>query len=57
MAAPIFGKTWYEKSKSHHAEATEQFKAAVSSARATGDDAVKQVILVIIHASKCVVEV
>ncbi len=43
MAAPLFGKQWYEKSKRRHAEATEQFKAAVAAARAGSDEAVRQV--------------
>ncbi len=43
MAAPIFGKKWYEKPKNQHAEATEQFKATVAAARAGSDEAVRQV--------------
>jgi hypothetical protein len=43
MAAPLFGKTWLERSKGHHAEVTDQFKAAVASARSGSDDAIKQV--------------
>jgi hypothetical protein len=44
MAAPLFGKHWYEKPKDKHGEAMEQFKAAVVSARGSSDDAIKQVI-------------
>ena len=43
MAAPIFGKKWYEKSKEEQAEANEQFRGAVASARAGSDEAVRQV--------------
>lgn len=43
MAAPVFGKTWYSKSKEEHAEAMEEFKAAVATARQGSDEAVKQV--------------
>ncbi len=43
MAAPLFGKKWYEKPKHQHVEATEQFKATVAAARAGTDEAVRQV--------------
>ncbi len=43
MAAPLFGDKWYEKSKEDHAEANEQFKAAVASARSATDEGVRQV--------------
>jgi len=34
---------WVKKSEVDHREATEQFKAAVASARSSGDEAIKQV--------------
>ncbi len=43
MAAPLFGKKWYEKPASVHKEASEQFRAAVQAARSNPDEGVKQV--------------
>jgi len=34
---------WVKRTEVDHREATEQFKAAVASARSTGDEAIKQV--------------
>jgi len=45
MAAPLFGKKWYEKSKDEQAEANEQFRGAVAAARASSDEAVRQVLI------------
>jgi hypothetical protein len=45
MAAPIFGKKWYEHSSEHQKEANRHFEAAVASARAGSNEAVRQVIL------------
>ncbi len=45
MAAPIFGKHWYEKSDLERGQAMEQFRAAVSTARNGSDEAIRQVCL------------
>ncbi len=43
MAAPIFGKKWYEKPEHHHKQATAQFEAMVAASRAGTDEGVRQV--------------
>jgi len=35
---------WIKRNETEHKEATDNFKAAVMSARSSGDDAVKQVV-------------
>ncbi len=44
MAAPIFGKKWYEKSPAQQKQAMDQFLAAVSTSRSGSDESIKQVM-------------
>ncbi len=46
MAAPIFSKHWYDKPEKDQKSAMNKFQAAVASARAGTDEAVKQVLSV-----------
>jgi hypothetical protein len=43
MAAPVYGKKWYEKSEAKRKLADKQMAGAVMTARAGSDDAIKQV--------------
>ena len=52
MAAPLFGKKWYEKPKAQHKEAMEQFRGAVASARTGSDEGVRQVKNVLFFRSR-----
>jgi len=43
MAAPLFGDDWLEKDAVDYAEAYSQFQGAVSTARTSTDEGIKQV--------------
>ncbi len=45
MAAPVFGKRWYEKMPAQRADAMDQFRAAVSTARNGSDESIRQVFM------------
>jgi len=44
MSAPLFDTDWIDKVEEQHEEAVAQFKAAVSTARSSSDEAIRQVI-------------
>jgi len=44
MSAPLFDTDWIDKMEEQHEEAVAQFKAAVSTARSSSDEAIRQVI-------------
>ena len=43
MASPLFGDDWLEKDEVEHADAYSQFQAAVSTARMSQDEGIRQV--------------
>jgi hypothetical protein len=43
LASPLFGANWIAKSSEEHTEAYSQFQAAVSTARMSTDEGIKQV--------------
>jgi hypothetical protein len=43
MSAPLFGPNWLEKTPKLHEEAYRSFLAAVSTARQSSDEGIKQV--------------
>jgi hypothetical protein len=43
MAAPLFGPNWMEKTQKQHDTAVANFLAAVSTARTSSDEGIKQV--------------
>ncbi len=47
MAAPLFGKKWYEKSPHHHDQAMAQFRATVAATRAGDDESIRQVCTIL----------
>jgi hypothetical protein len=45
MAAPLFGDEWFDKNYAEHAEAYAQFQAAVTTARASTNKGINQVLV------------
>jgi len=48
MAAPVFNKRFYDRPDAEFDKAMKTFKAAVAAARAGTDEAIKQVVLLLL---------
>jgi len=49
MAAPVFGDDWMSLDDEEYVEAYAQFKAAVSTARMSSDEGIKQVLVLLFY--------